>query len=86
MESTKQTVYIIDTWNEFTKDKVISKFRINGHWYAIKEVILAWGIPQLSSIEEDYDKPFFHLYETEEEAREYVRQIKRLEGARLQRK
>lgn len=75
-----QTVYIIDLWDKFSPDKVISKHRINGRWWAIKEVPLCWGIPQLSKIEED-DPMSFKLYETVDEALNYIQHIKRLEGA-----
>lgn len=76
------TVFIIDNYNKYTKDKVISTFMLNGRWFAIKEVSLEWGQPQLSSIEED-ENSFFRLYNTYEEAQEYVRTLKRLEGKRL---
>ena len=74
MESTN-TVYIIDLYDRFTKDKVISTFRINGRWWAIKEVSLLWGVPQLTKIEDD-DYISFHLYNTLDEAKAYIKQIK----------
>lgn len=77
----KQTVFILDLYDKFSPDKVISKFRINDRWWAIKEVPLEWGEPQLSKIEEDSIP--YRLYETEDEAREYVRKIKHLEGVNL---
>lgn len=76
-----QTVFILDLYDKFSPDKVISKFRINDRWWAIKEVPLEWGEPQLSKIEEDSIP--YRLYETEDEAREYVRKIKKIEGIRL---
>ena len=75
-----QTVFILDLYDKFSPDKVISKFRINDRWWAIKEVLLEWGKPQLSKIKED-SIPYY-LFETEEEAREYVRKIKHLEGVK----
>lgn len=75
-----QTVFILDLYDKFSPDKVISKFRINDRWWAIKEVPLEWGEPQLSKIEED-SIPYY-LFGTEEEAREYVRKIKHLEGTK----
>ena len=69
------TVYIIDLYDKFTKDKIISTFKINGRWWAIKEVSLLWGIPQLTKIEDD-DYISFHLYNTLDEAKAYVKQIK----------
>lgn len=75
----EQTVYVIDLYNKFSPDKVISKHRINGRWWAIKEVPLEWGMPQLSSIEED-NPMSFHLYNTIEEAEQYVHDLKKIEG------
>lgn len=83
MENTNQTVYIIDVYSRFNSDKVISTFVVNGKEYAIKLVSLEWGVPQLSSIEEGAEQPYFKLYNTLEEAQEYVKQLKQLEGARL---
>lgn len=74
-----QTVYVIDLYNKFSPDKVISKHRINGRWWAIKEVPLLWGIPQLAKIEED-DPMSFHLYNTLEEAEQYIHELKKIEG------
>lgn len=77
-----QTVYVIDLYNKFSSDKVISKYRINDRWWAIKEVPLLWGAPQLSKIEED-DPMSFKLYNTLEEAEQYVRELKKIEGVRF---
>lgn len=74
-----QTVYVIDLYNKFSSDKVISKHRINGRWWAIKEVPLEWGIPQLAKIEED-NSMSFRLYNTLEEAEQYIHKIKKIEG------
>lgn len=83
MENIKQTVFLIDIYNKFSSDKVVSTFKINNREYCIKEVELMWGAPILNSIEEDAEQPYFKLYNTLEDAKEYVRQLKRLEGARL---
>lgn len=77
-----QTVYIIDLYDKFSPDKVISKYRINNRWWAIKEVPLLWGIPQLTKIDED-DPMSFRLYNTLEEAKQYVRELKKIEGVRF---
>lgn len=79
----RNVVYIIDICQKYTKDKVIDCFFINNNWYAIKEVELKWGIPQLSSLEEMTESPHFKLYNTIEDARKYVRQLKRLEGMKF---
>lgn len=77
-----QTVYIVDLYDRFSPDKVISKHRINGRWWAIKEVPLLWGIPQLSRIEED-DPMSFCLYDTIEEAENFIRELKKIEGVKF---
>ena len=77
-----QTVYVIDLYDKFSPDKVISKHRINGRWWAIKEVPLLWGIPQLAKIDED-DPMSFRLYNTLEEAKQYVQELKKIEGVRF---
>ena len=74
-----QTVFVVDLYDKFSLDHIISKHRINGRWWAIKEVHLEWGIPQLSKIEDGSPMPF-RLYETIEEAENYIRKIKKLEG------
>ena len=78
MEKSKN-VFIIDSYDKFTTDKVVSVFRINDNWWAIKEVPLFWGVPQRNKIEDD-EYTFFQIYETLEEAQQYVSSIKRLEG------
>lgn len=74
-------VYVIDLYNKFSDDDVVSVFKINDRWWAIKRVSLKWGKPQFSSIEET-ENPYlnFQLYNTPEEAQQYVKQIKHLEG------
>lgn len=83
MESTSNTVFLIDIYNKFSSDKVISTFKINNREYCIKEVELMWGAPILNSIEEEAEQPYFKLYNTLDEAKEYIRQLKQLEGARF---
>ena len=76
------TVYVIDLYNKFSPDKVISKHRINGRWWAIKEVPLLWGIQKLAKIDED-DPMSFRLYDTLEEAEKYIQELKKIEGVRF---
>lgn len=83
MEDTKQTVFIIDVYSRFSNDTIISTFVVNGKEYCIKSVELEWGVPLLSSIEEDIEQPYFKLYNTLDEAKEYVKQLKKLEGTRI---
>lgn len=81
MESTEQKVYIIDLYNKFDAKNTVSIFKINDRWWAIKKVSLNWGKPQLNIIEENED-PYLHfyLYNTLEEAQQYVHSIKQFEG------
>ena len=74
------TVYIIDTYSKYSRDKIISIFQLNGHWYCIKEVELDEdGKPILSSIMDD-DFLYFKIYSTLEEALLYVRKQRITEG------
>lgn len=77
-----QTVFVVDLYDKFSPDKVISKHRINGRWWAIKEVPLLWGVPQLAKIEEDNPMSFY-LYNSPEEAEQYIQELKKLEGVRF---
>lgn len=83
MKDTKQVVYIIDVYSKYNSDTIISTFVVNGKKYCIKSVELEWGVPLLSSVEENAEQPYFKLYNTLDEAKEYVKQLKRLEGARI---
>ena len=83
MESTEnQTVFIIDLYNKYRDaDKARQIFQLNGRWWAILETQLEWGTPALGRIEDD--PMAFHLYNTLEEAQEYVKELKRLEGMKF---
>lgn len=81
MEDTNQTVFIIDTYNKYSSDNIVSVFKVHDREFAIKQTTLEWGKPQLSAIE-DQDE-YFHIYNTLEEAREYVRTLKKLEASKL---
>lgn len=74
--------YIIDRYdkyNEWDRIHSVYKFEINEQWYAVKEVILFWGQPQLPvSIEEEKNPETYSLYQTKEEAMEFVRRIREL--------
>ena len=42
--------YIIDTYNKYDgwdREHSVYKFEMNGNWYAIKEVELELGVPQV---------------------------------------
>jgi hypothetical protein len=83
MESdNKQTVFIVDVFSPLNNDKVCFTFCVNNRSYCVKEVELLWGVPELSSVEEESEHPYFQSYHTIDEAREFVRKLKRLEGAK----
>lgn len=52
---------------------------MNEGWYAIKEVMLNWGQPQLApNILYDINPETYRLYESFEDAYEFVRTLKHL--------
>ena len=74
-------VYIVDTYNKYSRDKIASIFQLNGHWYCIKEVELDGdGKPILSSIIDDDDFLYFKTYSTLDEALSFVREQRIIEG------
>ena len=84
MDDDKQYVYILDTYNKFEADDVVEIFSINSNLYALKRVKLYFGRPILSSIEKNENESiYFHLYESIDEAQEYIKQLKKLEGTRF---
>jgi len=82
MKAINKTVYIIDLYDKFTPDKIISTFKLNGRKWAIKEVPLLWGVPQREKIEDDKYISFC-LYNTIDEAQDYIRKLKQLEGINI---
>ena len=74
--------YIIDTYNKYNSwDREHQRyiFEINGQWYAIYEVILFWGEPQLEQkVDEEKDPKTYFIYDSEEEARKFVYLMKSL--------
>ena len=72
--------YIIGTYNKYDqwdRSHAVQKFEINEQMYAIYEVELVWGLPALKYQVDQEDVPeMYRLYETLEEAQEFVRCIK----------
>ena len=72
--------FIIDKYDKYSRwDREHSKyiFEINEQWYAVKEVILFWGKPQLpTKIEYEQNPETYFIYNTEEEAMAFVRKMK----------
>ena len=72
--------YIIGIYNKYDqwdRSHAVQKFEINEQMYAIYEVELVWGLPALKYQVDQEDVPeMYRLYETLEEAQEFVRCIK----------
>ena len=75
----EQHVFVIDLYDA-ARDKGVEVrriFNLNGRQWAIKEVALEWGEPILERPFEEIDTlPHYHLFETLNEANEYVNLIK----------
>lgn len=74
--------FIVDVYDRFDswdREHSIYKFKMNEQWYAIKEVILFWGQPQLPLRVGDEKNPkIYSVYEDMEEAMEFVKRMKKL--------
>ena len=74
--------FIITTYNKYNQwDRAHSRytFEINGQQYAIMEVGLEWGQPQLQlSIEKDDNPGAYRLYSTYNDALQFVKHIRHL--------
>ena len=76
------TVFILDDYNQYglDKDNVRTTIKINGRFWAIKEVQLQWGLPQLQRpiTDPEIDPYIYKLYNTYEEAFAALQHIKAL--------
>ena len=74
--------YIISTYNKYDQwDRAHSvyKFEVNEVWYAIKEVEMEWGLPRLPQYaDRDEDLRCYQVYDTKEDAMQFVRQVRQL--------
>ena len=79
------TGFIIDNYSTYQRNNnVISVFKIHGVPYCIREINeFDWGQPVFpeKNIEDDFN--YYHIYDTIEEAQEYIRYLKYLEGSRI---
>ena len=81
MQDSYGTVFIIDTYNKYAKNtNVRYTFKINEHWYCIREVPLEWGKPKFPEYPLEDNFVQYKLNNTYEEAQEFVRQLKRANG------
>lgn len=76
-----QYVYIVDVYNPYARNRnVMFRFIYHNQWWCIRRATLDWGIPQDTALEMDDEYSRFHLYNTYEEAMEFVRQLRKGEG------
>ena len=72
--------YIIDTYDKYDSwDRQHARkiFEINGVTYAVKEVILFWGQPQLpQKLDRDTNPETYRLYPTLDDALNFVKYMK----------
>ena len=74
--------YIIGIYNRYDqwdRSHAVQKFEINEQVYAIYEVELVWGLPALKyQVDQDDAPEIYQLYETLEDAQEFIKKIKKL--------
>lgn len=74
--------FIIDSYNRYdqwNRDHARYIFEINGHWYAVYWVQMEWGLPRLPfRIDGNGDPKQYFVYNTYEEAMEFVHRMKRM--------
>ena len=68
--------YIIKSYNKYDRwdrEHATHVFSINDVPYAVMKVGMEWGLPQIPSPMEYEDNPgIYHIYDTEEQAMEFV--------------
>ena len=73
--------FIVDKFNKYSiwdREHSVYKFEINENWYAVFQVELEWGLPQLevrADIERDLEQ--YQVYGELEDAMRFVREIKK---------
>lgn len=73
--------YIIgayNKWDSFDRAHSVYKFKINENWYAVKEIEMKWGLPQLPMRMEEQMPESYYIYEQLEDAIEFARKIRSL--------
>lgn len=77
--------YIIDCYSPYNKNEnVVKTFRMRGQTLCIRTITkFKWGQPLFpeKDIEDDYT--YYKVYDTLEEAEQYVRELKQLEGINI---
>ena len=74
--------YIIDSYNKYNqwdRAHAVFLFTINDAQYAVKEVEMCWGLPMVAYRVDGKELPeSYYIYETQEEAIEFARNLKKL--------
>ena len=74
-------VFIVDAYNPYARNEnVIFRFIYHDQWWCVRKVVLDWGVPHNTALDLDDDFTHFHLYNTEEEAMAFVRELRKGEG------
>ena len=75
-------IYIIKPYNKYIQpapqEKIISLFIVNQIWYCISETSLEWGQPQVARPLLEQDDYGYRIYNTYEEAQEFVHMLKQI--------
>ena len=77
--------YIIDNYSPYYKNEnVVSTFKIHGISYCVREIdTFDWGQPVFPEKDINDNYGWYHVYNSLNEAMEYVKYLKRLEGSRI---
>ena len=73
--------YIIgayNKWDSFDRAHSVYRFKINENWYAVKEIEMKWGLPQLPMRMEEQMPESYYIYEELEDAMAFARKIRSL--------
>lgn len=74
--------YIIDLYQKFSSNKnVLYVFKLHGQEYCIRQIDkFDWGQPVFPEKPIDDDFTYYHIYNSLDEARAYIRYLKDLEA------
>lgn len=79
----REHAYIVDNWYSNEDDScapTLLHFTLNGVHYCIREVTLEWGVPQLPIRIDDMVEPHYYIFDTYEDALDYVNELMRING------
>ena len=76
----QQTIFLVKPYNPYVplapEEKIRYRYKIHDTQYAIVETVLNWGKPEVGLPIEDEDYCGFYLYNSFDEAMDFVRLIK----------